>query len=63
MDPTWIYVIIGVVVGLIAVGVLWYCMSRDQNLRLRRELFEGEAYCIAVQVIKQNSSVLGKRKT
>jgi len=62
MEQYWIYVIVGVLVFLIVVALGWYYFSRNQNKYLRQELFEGEAYCIVIETLKQGSSMLGKRK-
>lgn len=62
MEQYWIYVIVGVVVFLIAVAIGWYYISKNQNKYLKQELLDGDAYCIVIDKIKDNSSVLGKRK-
>ena len=62
MEQYWIYVIVGVVVFLIAVAIGWYYISKNQNKYLRQELFEGEAYCLVIEKLRENSSILGKRK-
>ena len=62
MEQYWIYVIVGVVVFLIVAAGGWFYVSRKQNKYLRQELFEGEAYCLAIEKLKEGSSMLGKRK-
>jgi flagellar basal body-associated protein FliL len=63
MESYWIYLIISIVVVVIAIGIIWYLFYRNQSKQLRKEFFEGEAYCIVYEQIKESSSVLGKRKT
>ena len=64
METYWIYVIIGAVVLLfIIAGGIWYFMNRNSDKQLKIDLFDGEAYCIVVEKLKDSSSVLGKRKT
>ena len=62
MDGYWIYVIIGVVALVVGAGGVWYFMSRNQGKQLRNDLFDGEAYCVAIQKLRDSSNVLGKRK-
>jgi len=62
MEGYWIYVIIGIIVAIIAGIGFWYYRSRTDTKQLKKDLFEGDAYCIVVDRIKDGSSVLGKRK-
>jgi Na+/alanine symporter len=62
MEQYWIYVIVGVIVFVIAAAIGWYYISKNQNKYLRQELFDGEAYCVVIDRLRNNSSMLGKRK-
>jgi Na+/alanine symporter len=62
MEQYWIYVIVGVIVFVIAAAIGWYYISKNQNKYLRPELFDGEAYCVVIDRLRDNSSMLGKRK-
>jgi len=62
MAQYWIYIIVGVVVFLVIVAIGWYYFSNKSNKYLKQELFEGEAYCIVIDKIREDSNLLGKRK-
>jgi hypothetical protein len=63
MEGYWIYVIIGLVVLVLAGLGYWYYRTHHNEKQLRKDLFEGDAFCVVVNKIKEGSSVLGKRKT
>ncbi len=62
MEQYWIYIIVGVIVFLVIAGGGFYYFTRNQDKYLKQELFEGEAYCIVIETLKEGSSILGKRK-
>jgi flagellar basal body-associated protein FliL len=62
MEGYVIYIIIGIIVAVIAAAGLWWYFYKNQSKQLREELFEGEAYCLVEQKLREGSSVIGKRK-